>query len=411
MQLMTASTSKDQGSDSTPTSPGTSTGIFQSKPHSHIGHSCLQSQPQQQRCLKNHEAHPPLNLKPSVDKFTDIIKIILEQPFWADSPPVVSGSKEQLLHEAIAAKSVGSCHSYFYKCRQFIKWLVQCKIPMSFPVSEGIVAAYLSHTNSTSRSDSVMTTTASAIKWLHSLMNIKNNPIDSPIVQQLLISFRKRLHHPPVQKDPLSLVQLNQIVDKFAGDDCSLMQLRTACYVSLKFALLFRHNEIAEIKANHITPLPDAQGIKIVIPKSKTDIFREGNVAFLPTSQSFYSPYVILTRFMKQLGISIGDDQFIFTPLTFCSASNSYKRTQNKPLSYTRSRELFFDALKAIGVEDVKRFGLHSLRSGGATRLANNKIPEELIMQHGRWKTTTAKNRYIKRDLTTRLQVSKAVYN
>ena len=89
----------------------------------------------------------------------------------------------------------------------------------------------------------------------------------------------------------------------------------------------------------------------------------------------------------------------------------SYKRTQNKPLSYTctRYRELFVDALKSIGAVDVKSFGLHSLRSGGATRLSQNNISEDLILQHGRWKTVNAKNRYVKRDISKRLEVSKAV--
>lgn len=337
------------------------------------------------------------------------MQIILEQPFWASSSAPVSESKEQLLHEAIGAKSFGTCNFYFYKCRQFVTWLVGHQISLKFPVSDRTMASYLSHINSTAQSDSVMTTTASAIKWFHSLMDIKDNPVDSPITQQLLISFRKTLHHPPAQKSPLSPDQLNGILEEFARDDCSLIQLRTACYVCLKFALLFRHNEIAEIKANHLSILPDEQCLRIFIPKSKTDIFREGNVPYIPVSQDRHSPYSVLIKFMCKADISIGEDKFIFTPLTFCSASNSYKRTQNKPLSYTRCRELFFDALKSIGIVDVKHYGLHSLRSGGATRLCNNNVPEDLIMQHGRWKTTMAKNRYVKRDISTRLQVSKAV--
>ena len=127
-----------------------------------------------------------------------------------------------------------------------------------------------------------------------------------------------------------------------------------ACYICLKFALWFRHNEIAEIKANHFTILPDDQCLRIFIRKSKTDIFREGKVAYIPSSQDQNSPYFVLSKFMRKAGIS----KFIFTPLTFCSASSSYKRTQNKPLSYTRCRELFFDALKSIGVVDEKSFGL-----------------------------------------------------
>ena len=39
-------------------------------------------------------------------------------------------------------------------------------------------------------------------------------------------------------------------------------------------------------------------------------------------------------------------------------------------------------------------FGLHSLRSGGATA-AGNVVPERSIQKHGRWKVESSKNRYI----------------
>lgn len=36
-----------------------------------------------------------------------------------------------------------------------------------------------------------------------------------------------------------------------------------------------------------------------------------------------------------------------------------------KPLSYTRVREIFIEVFTGI-VDDIKKYGLHSLRSGGA---------------------------------------------
>ena len=81
----------------------------------------------------------------------------------------------------------------------------------------------------------------------------------------------------------------------------------------------------------------------------------------------------------------------------------------DRSLSYTRCREMFLDALKQIGIKEPKMYGLHSLRSGGASHLANKGVSEDLIMQHGRWKTTTAKNRYVKRDIGHRLAVSETL--
>ena len=66
--------------------------------------------------------------------------------------------------------------------------------------------------------------------------------------------------------------------------------------------------------------------------------------------------------------------------------------------SYTRCREIFKTTLKDLGY-DPKDYGLHSLRSGGATAVITNKdsnaVSERLLKLHGRWKTDEAKDMYV----------------
>jgi len=64
-------------------------------------------------------------------------------------------------------------------------------------------------------------------------------------------------------------------------------------------------------------------------------------------------------------------------------------------LSYTRMRELFLQKLQQLGY-DSKQFSLHSLRAGGATSAANAGVPDCLFKRHGRWKSESAKDGYIK---------------
>ena len=73
-------------------------------------------------------------------------------------------------------------------------------------------------------------------------------------------------------------------------------------------------------------------------------------------------------------------------------------------LSYTRSREILLSTLEGIGL-DKKKFGLHSLRSGGAAATAG--IDDRLFNKHGRWKSDKAKDGYVKESITDRLLVSK----
>ena len=68
---------------------------------------------------------------------------------------------------------------------------------------------------------------------------------------------------------------------------------------------------------------------------------------------------------------------------------------------------MFKECLKETGV-DHKLYGLHSLRSGGATSDVSFDIylSERLLKLHGRWKSGTAKDMYILEDVSTRLQVT-----
>ena len=51
-------------------------------------------------------------------------------------------------------------------------------------------------------------------------------------------------------------------------------------------------------------------------------------------------------------------------------------------------------------------FGLHSLRSGGASAAANSGISDRLISKQGRWSSEKARNGYIKDIVVKRLIVS-----
>jgi hypothetical protein len=94
-------------------------------------------------------------------------------------------------------------------------------------------------------------------------------------------------------------------------------------------------------------------------------------------------------------------DEYIFRSLQFHKNFNKNTLSGiNKPLSYTRARELLFKALVLIGC-DKSMFGLHSLRSGGSTQAANNNVSDRLSKAHGRWRSENAKDGYVQDSLTS----------
>ena len=68
-------------------------------------------------------------------------------------------------------------------------------------------------------------------------------------------------------------------------------------------------------------------------------------------------------------------------------------------------RTIVLDAFERINLPGSK-FGLHSLRAGGATAAANSGVPDRLFKRHGRWRSDRAKDGYVKDNVKALLSVS-----
>ena len=58
-------------------------------------------------------------------------------------------------------------------------------------------------------------------------------------------------------------------------------------------------------------------------------------------------------------------------------------------------QELLLEKIEQLGY-DSNHYSLHSLRSGGATTAVNAGVPDGLFKRHGKWKSETAKDEYVK---------------
>jgi len=98
--------------------------------------------------------------------------------------------------------------------------------------------------------------------------------------------------------------------------------------------------------------------------------------------------------------------EYLFRATTFFKSRNQhYLRKSNKPISYTTARSNVLELIRKIGLNE-KLFGLHSLRSGGATAAARNGVPDRLFKNHGRWKSEKVKDGYVKDKLEDILKVT-----
>ena len=141
----------------------------------------------------------------------------------------------------------------------------------------------------------------------------------------------------------------------------------------------------------------------ITLTKRKNDQFREGSVVLVARTGSSTCPVSLTERFL--LIDQHKESDYLFTKICHTKLGFSFHLQQ---LTYSRAPELFKKQLKVIGL-DPKQYGLHNLRSGGASSAAAAAISDRLLMRQEGWRSQTAKNMYIKETEQALLRVSRAL--
>ncbi|XP_067653233.1 uncharacterized protein [Haliotis asinina] len=94
--------------------------------------------------------------------------------------------------------------------------------------------------------------------------------------------------------------------------------------------------------------------------------------------------------------------------MSHARAESTNKKYQNGFAAWKKWAELNNMPYFALApfVANIKSYGLHSLRSGGASAAANNGIPDRMFKRHGRWKSENAEDGYIKDSIDNKMEVS-----
>ena len=173
----------------------------------------------------------------------------------------------------------------------------------------------------------------------------------------------------------------------------------------LQLTLFFlRFNELAFLRCCDVKFF-DGKYVELFIAKSKTDIYRNGKTVMLAKTGHITCPFSLLSRYVQVANIDLSSNLKFFLTLHFSRSKASYA-LRSTGISYTRAREVVLDAFCQLGYP-AKLFGLHSLRSGGATAAANAGVTDSLFKRHGRWRSDKAKDGYVKDNLDALFSVSK----
>lgn len=148
------------------------------------------------------------------------------------------------------------------------------------------------------------------------------------------------------------------------------------------------------------------EGMVLNIWSSKTDQFREGDSLLVGRTGATTCPVQMMERYFRMGHLDGGSHDRVFRAVV--STKDRERLRKSGGLSYSRLRELLLEKISMLGM-DPRQFGMHSLRAGGATAAANAGVPDRLFKRHGRWRSESAKDSYVKDSVDSRLSVSKSL--
>lgn len=301
----------------------------------------------------------------------------------------------------LQGKARSTATKYSSAFTRWKKWAESKHEVSAFPVDPLHLCLYLNFLIQKSASVAPVEEAVNALSWVHD-MAVVDNPSSHPLVAQVLAGAKRILAKPTVKKEPITADILGLLVHKFGQQGASLSDIRTLSICLISFAGFFRYSEIANLKESDVCVYQDH--LEIFVESSKTDQLRDGAWVVIARTNTELCPVSMLARYMKAAAINGDPEKFLFRGLVNTKMGARLRPSGN--LSYTRVRELVLEKLSLIGL-DKSKFGLHSLRSGGASAAANAGVPDRWFKRHGRWKSENAKDGYVKDTLESRLEVSR----
>ena len=203
-------------------------------------------------------------------------------------PTFSSLSVRQVLDVMFKSRADATAKTYIRVIKKFMDWCKSRQICMQLPFPLGVVSLYLLEVQQSCTSSSSVILAHAALKWLHSFVpSLDRNPLDSDFCRNIVESAKRHKSQPIMKKKPITTEIIKNILDVYSKEDANLKDLRIAALCSLAFAGFFRYDdELCNIVPKH-TEFCSGY-LRIFLPRSKTDIYREGNYVYISESKSKY---------------------------------------------------------------------------------------------------------------------------
>ena len=306
----------------------------------------------------------------------------------------------QVRHMVVAAKAPATVSQYH---RLFLRWrafAIHKGIP-DIPATKAGLALFINTIRLTHNSRSLIDSSRSAIAWAHHMLGF-SNPFDDPWLKNILEGAKRLIvQGAPCTKKPVDLDLIKSVISN--TDFNNLKSLRATTMIVLLFCGFLRISEVLNIKCSDLSFSPTHLIVKIC--SSKTDQLRRGNDVTISASSLPTCPVNIVSKYLTLAKLNLSSHEYLFRALSFKKSGCYVLTTKNKPICYSTAREVILSCIKPF-TSDISEYGTHSFRRGGATLASDQGVDHRLLMGHGRWQSTKAKDMYVVDSVEKKCSVS-----
>lgn len=290
-------------------------------------------------------------------------------------------------------------HTYLRAFKAWKIWVKLFKKP-PLPVEPRMFVLYIVKLIQENKSVSTINTAVYGVSWVQKKVG-QPEVSENQMVKQVVDAARRLLSKPPDRKKPLKVDQVLTIISRLESGTLSDMQL--AALFALGFFGFLRWDDLSSLRVKDLL-FADSH-VAIFLEKRKNDQFREGSWVFVARCSTSPCPVSVVEKFIEMGKHS--KEQKLFCKIQSCKKGQLLR---NNPMTYSRANECIKEELKKQGL-DGSQYGIHSLRSGGASSAAALQVPDRLFQRQGGWRSEKAKNNYVEESLDSLLLVTKTMHD
>jgi integrase len=313
--------------------------------------------------------------------------------FWDEARGLVADQDRALFQSLIGmvtgSRATGTWRTYAHPMQQFLAFCKAGKYT-ALPAQPLTVALFLTKVAETAESYAVVKTASAAIATQHEVAGFDSQPTKHPLCKAVRKAAKKaiglRVQH---RKEPLPAADVVSMVAALAPPGTPLLELMLALYASLCFAGFLRFSDAVRLRVRDIQFNTEGY-VQLTLGQRKNDQFREGTTIKLAPGNTAACPVGLLRRFISESGWAA--DSLLFRkwdghkaragkPVVFMEEAVSY---QQMHYHITKRLAAHFGVSEA---QTQQQFGLHSLRSGGATAAFQAGVDPKLLQAHGGWRS------------------------